>query len=307
MKYIIIALGMIVSSGVVACDNCNVYLGINPNDFSHSVQLLHRWSFREGSFNQYGQQILRHGGMSEYHNSELLELFSTYEVRGRVFLDERTSILASIPFRNNYRAINNVTRADAYGLGDPLALINFRILNSKLTDSNSVNHQLTLIGGLKLPFGKHNAEWNDKIVDHDMQPGTGSFDFISGFDYYVKVKYLGLNVSANYKMNTTNADKFRFGNRTNLMVGLFSNLKVGKLKLLPHLGTYYELSSSDVYRNELVEDSEVATLFSRGSLGVFFGKWSLNGEVLWRLKQKLGQTNLKEGHRFRWGLTYFFN
>jgi len=292
---------------VGACDNCNIYLGINPKDFSHSVQLLYRWSWKYGTFNEEGVQLMKHGSSDSYTNSEVVEFYATYSVRAKLFLKPKLNVLIDFPYRNNYRAINNQTVADVYGIGDPVALLNYRLINSKKSDSTTSTHRLSLSVGVKSPLGSYRLMLNEELLNHDMQPGSGTFDPLFGVNYYLKSNFWGINTSVNYKANAKNKDGFEYGDRLNIGMGVFSIIKIKKAKILPFVGYYSEFGMYDKIKNRIVQNSSFAAHYMRISTNIFYNNWSINGEYLLPIAQHINGTNLINGNRMRLGLLYYFN
>jgi len=289
-----------------ACDNCNIYLGVNPNDFSHMFQIRYHWNSRYGQFNEQGQQILKHGTAHQYANSSVTEYYATYAMRAKIFIQPRLNLVFEVPFRNNYRAVNDVLQADLYGMGDPTILANYRLINTKTNDSSRVRQRLSIMGGIKSPLGEHRAKNHGVLLDPDLQLGTGSFDGLFGLNYYLRWNFFGLNASCNYKVNTQNDAAFKFGDRLNWNLGVFSNFKIKKMKLIPFLGYYFEHSNSDVMDGEKF-DNAFSVYYLRASAGLFLGKWNLNGEFLFPTLQCSNNSELREEHRIMFGLSYYIS
>ncbi|MDA8714824.1 hypothetical protein N9M27_03005 [Flavobacteriales bacterium] len=307
MKHLFIVALLTLEIGVGACDNCNIFLGINPKDFNHSVQFLYRWNWKFGTFNDQGVQLMKHGSSDTYTNSEVVEYYATYSLRAKLFLKPKLNVLIDLPYRNNYRAISNRTVADVYGVGDPVALLNYRLINSKKSDSSRITHRLSLSMGVKSPLGSYRLMLNEELLSHDMQPGSGTFDPLFGVNYYLKSNFWGINTSVNYKANTKNKMGFEYGDRINIGMGVFSILTIKKAKFLPFIGSYSEFRIYDKIKNRIVKNSEFYAHYMRISTTVFLNNWSINGECLLPIAQQIHGTNLINGNRIRFGLSYYFN
>ncbi|MFA3782014.1 hypothetical protein ABRY23_02990 [Melioribacteraceae bacterium 4301-Me] len=137
------------------------------------------------------------------------------------------SLLSS--FINQNRTINfsqqSTQQISVNGIGDWLLLLKYNIKNSDIIDQSDI-----AIGfGLKLPTGKSNILDKGILLPADMQPGSGSFDYLI-WGYYSKgfIPYLPLNVIANvsYKINTTHKRfansklGYKFGNETIITAGI---------------------------------------------------------------------------------------
>ncbi len=308
MKRALVAALMLQSAVAFSCDNCNIYMGVTPNDFSHSISLFYRWTWRYGTFNELGVQTARHGAAStNYIRSDVKEYYATYELRGTYFFTPRLSTTVNLPYRNNYRSVNSTTETDVYGLGDPTAMMSYRLINSRKDDSTKVGHRLELGAGVKAPVGRFKATYQGELVDHDMQLGSGSTDLLLNLDYYYRRTNWGINTSLSYKWNTLNTKGFRYGDRANGALGVFMLVRTNKMQIVPYAGAYVEASGSDMDDGRLVPESRIFTVFSRGSLGIYRGKWSLTTEYLLPVFQVKDNSSLLEGYRFRIGLSYYFN
>lgn len=307
MRIIILICMLGCCSASLACDHCNVFIGVNPNDFNHSIQLLYRFNQRQGTFNALGT-LQKHGGThSSYINTDVQEYYTTVELRGTYFLHPRWSLLASVPFRNSYRSVGGKRKADIYAVGDPILLTNYRLINSKSTDSTKWKHRLEVLGGLKFPLGKTDVTWNEKVVDHDLQPGTGSFDFIVGGAYTVLRRSIGLTLRGNWKLNGISKNDFRYGTSTNLEGNFFVNKEVKAFRLIPYIGTYYEAKGFDYFGNQSVVNSDVSTVYGRLGCTTFWKQLSIRIDYLTPLHQKVEGQNLLQGQQFNTTLSYFFN
>jgi outer membrane putative beta-barrel porin/alpha-amylase len=97
--------------------------------------------------------------------------------------------------------------SDTKGFGDILTSVQYAVLRSS-------SQLLTARAGLKLPTGEFRliSGFDQTINDPTLQPGTGSWDFVTGADY-TRFNLLGLDwtASASYQANTTNDLQYRFG------------------------------------------------------------------------------------------------
>ena len=54
---------------------------------------------------------------------------------------------------------------------------------------------------------------NTTVADINAQIGTGSVDFLINGMYGLSIRNFGLNLSASYKINTVNAQNYKYGNK----------------------------------------------------------------------------------------------
>lgn len=111
------------------------------------------------------------------------------------------------------------------GIGDALLLIKYSIIPLTMVDEM----ELSAGGGIKIPFGESQLTSNGLLIPADMQPGSGSWDYL-GWLYFSKGRLLELPLSfvsnLSYRINGTNnrfeVDGFdyKFGNEAIAQIGL---------------------------------------------------------------------------------------
>ena len=71
-------------------------------------------------------------------------------------------------------------------------------------------------------------------------------DFIFGAVYEARLQNTGLNISANYKLNTLNSSGYQYGNKFQNSAQLYQKLFVGKdFSVAPNIGVQFERNSKD--------------------------------------------------------------
>ncbi len=111
------------------------------------------------------------------------------------------------------------------GIGDALLLIKYNIIPISILDEL----ELSIGGGLKIPLGESQLTSNNILIPADMQPGTGSWDYLAWI-YFSKGRLLSIPLSfvsnVSYRINGVNnrfeVDNFnyQFGNETIAQMGL---------------------------------------------------------------------------------------
>jgi len=114
---------------------------------------------------------------------------------------------------------------DTKGIGDALLLVKYNVIPLNILDEM----EFSVGGGVKVPFGESQLTSNGLLIPADMQPGSGSWDFL-GWLYFSKGRLfdLPLTVVSNlsYRINGTNnrfeveGFDYKFGNETIAQVGL---------------------------------------------------------------------------------------
>lgn len=312
----VLMLGITLNS--LACDICNMSVSLTPDDTKNSVSLLFRHRVASRTFSQLVykptviQSTSRHSGvvlLPGLEEQRQKETYSVYEIRGVYNLNNRISFFGSIPMIHNERLINESKQFQVQGMGDPIAMMRYSIIRTNETDEKKMNHRLTLGAGLKMPLGRCDFESKGKVVEHDIQAGTGTIDYVLSLDYLLKYRSYGILLNSNYKINTLNKKvDYMFGNTSNTTLNVFYQKKMRKHRtLVPYLGMYTEIANKDIEHKQYEENTGGKLLF--GSLGCqfFFNQFRLETQYQHTLKNQLnGDYQLYTKNRWQLGITYLF-
>ncbi len=321
MRYAWLVALLLTSVTTVACDVCSVYMGITPNDYQHQFGIVYRTRLLEGyvtmmTDNSTTTGTTRMGGLKHiahideptFEEGWVKEIYNVYELRGKYFFNQRWSAMATLPVVNNYRSIKGTTQFDIYGVGDPVLLGNYQLLNTKTNpgDTTGVGHRLTIGGGVKLPLGSTYHNYNGKKADLDMQPGTGSIDGLISLEYLVRKQKIGLNASYIMKINTANSHQYRYGDQHNVSGHLFYLLSGKALTVMPNAGVYGEFAGPDKEGSEQLKDTGGTTLFLSFGTDVFWKSFSINGSYQTPFNTALYGGQVPTSNRIIVGITYNF-
>ncbi len=244
MKRGLILFFLLLSSYAQACDICGCgagsnYLGILPDFSTRIAGLRYRYN-----------HVLTHvgpGGSSSYLTTK--EQYHTSELWGGWTFGSRVRVMASVPLSYNTKSSQEENASKA-GLGDISLQGFYRLVSSKHNLGTSLLVQdLWLGGGIKLPTGKYEPLDNDESGKSAnlFQLGTGSFDFMLTGMYDIRLQDAGLNLSASYKMNTTNKYEYNYGNKLSGSAQLYYKFRIKQVATLaPNAGLAYERSGKDL-------------------------------------------------------------
>jgi len=273
-----------------------------------------------GEYNMFGQMTLTkhasHGNDPSFWNNQVVEQYNTVELRGDFYIREIWKTTVILPYINNHQTVVDENRYVVNGFSDPILMESFQIYNSfKSDNSKKFVHRLEVGIGVKFPLGKINRAYEVGVPNLDLQPGTGSFDYLASLTYITKYKQFGVYSNFNYKFNTYNVEDYKYGNTTNLTLNAFYQTKGEKISFMPSVGAYVEQMSFDKNRyaqqNELIsidhQDTGGQILFANAGLKVFKGSFVLTTEYQKVMGVRLnGYTQLITRHRINVGLTYSF-
>ncbi|PRY03382.1 hypothetical protein CLV24_14114 [Pontibacter ummariensis] len=228
-----------------ACDgSCTMggsYLGILPQFHKNFVGL--RYTSRSYTISTTHTHL--HEGMPMTHDDIIEERYNTMEVWGRFVPVKNVQLFAFLPYAFNQQ---HTSRGDSHyrGLGDVTLLANYSLLNTGDSAAHTFKHTLQVGGGVKLATGRYAASPSDHTQSVNLQPGSGSTDYLLNGIYTLRYGKVGLNTDFTYRFNTANSDGYKFGDRLSASSNLFywHNLE-NVLTLLPSAGLYYEHAEAD--------------------------------------------------------------
>lgn len=296
-----------------ACDVCGIFLGIQPHDRTSSVSLLYRFRQLEGDLMQPASlyALPKHGGhgvdgIALTGNDHYRELYQVLELRADIWLSERIAVLASLPAVNNYRAVNGYVSTDISGVGDPLVIGRYMVVNTKcLTLDEKTVHRLMLGGGAKLPFARSDVQFLDEPVAVDMQPGTGTLDLLASLEYMVRYKRNGAAFTMIARHNSTNSNEYRLGHGISTTAEVFRRYDLGdNVKLMPSLGLYHELSGRDAENGNSVQGTGSSTLFTHVGSRMWWRNWMLSATFQYAAMRDMGELMVPNRMRIVTGITY---
>jgi len=282
-----------------ACDVCGCsiggqYMGILPQFNSHMAGL--RYQYRSFATDHPSSLLGNHGP----EHSE--EFFHTTELWGRARLSRRWQVFVFAPY--------HVFRQSAFGtnvsgLGDVQVVANYILLNT--ADSSAALKQTLLVGGgLKVPTGAHNLQQAGESLNPNLQPGTGSWDVSLNASYTLRYGKIGLNSEATLRLNTANANDYRFGNRVNAAAKAFYWQQGRSLSWLPYAGVAAELAASDSDAGEKLSLTGGQLWLADAGLDVYYDRFSLGAAIQIPFYQNLAGGLVDSGNRFSARLSVFF-
>lgn len=179
----------------------------------NNLQLSLSYDFNNLQTVLEGSQKIDDDTRQRLSNSLLLE--TTYGIF------DRFSVTGLITYINQQRIINSSIGEEnslsSSGFGDALLLIKYEVISQTIVDQT----QLAFGAGPKIPTGASDVTQNGILLPADMQPGSGSWDFVLwGYfsDGYMPDLPLNIYAIVSYKINSSN-DRFnnseagyKFGN-----------------------------------------------------------------------------------------------
>ena len=302
MKPIFLIVAISAFARTYACDVCgcsasNQYLGLLPQ---------YQWNFF-GFQSQYSKFSSIHesaysGKPDEHANDQ----YNTLQVWGRYNIGRHYQVFAFIPYNYNIHNENKTTSVTS-GIGD-ISLLATRILANK--DRKDWRFALSAGLGLKLPTGKYvGISTLDREGLPNLQPGSGSWDFIGNANYTVSYKKTGINLDATSTITSPNKDNFKYGNRYGTGITAFYSLMIHKLSVAPMAGIRYEytLHDYDNYSKKWLNE-ESGGYLSYGTVGVqaYFKKVGLRLSYQLPIGQNFASGNVTAKQKLESGIFLLF-
>ncbi len=176
-------------------------------------------------------------------------------------LSDRWALGFSIPYvfrsENNIESQASYSSLSASGVGDMLLQVNYAI-------KRYGNSNFLISSGIKFPSGS-NEEENEFgfVLPSDLQPGTGSWDFI--FSGYSEVNNIwdgnfNFNTSISARINGegeryNGLQNYQFGNAFQLITGLNYEILLKKFYFVPSLNISYRRTLIDLTEGELTPNT----------------------------------------------------
>jgi hypothetical protein len=288
MKRIILLFSIcILFASANACEICgcgvgNYYIGILPHFKNKFIGLRYH-------FSSFSTRLT--GDPSQFSN----DFYQTVEVWSGWNLGKRLQILAVLPYNFNHQVSDEGT-SNHNGLGDAMALLNFKVLDINGGNKKAVN-ELWLGGGVKLPTGKFEIENGlaDIAAIANTQQGSGSVDFLISAMHNLRVNNWGLSNTASYKVNTTNKDDYKFGNKFTASSFVFYSVQASKTIISPNFGLQYEYNKTSQLSKQEVELTGGSLFQAITGAEISFNKMAIGFNVQLPLAQNFadGQTQSK--------------
>jgi hypothetical protein len=227
------------------------------------------------------------------------DYYKTAEVWTGWNLSEKWQLLGFVPYHFN-KKISDDGIKETNGLGDITLLTNYKLLHTRKTNAanGSVEQQLWIGGGIKLPTGAYHVDLSDpdaNIGDVNSQAGTGTTDFLLNGMYHININRTGISTSLNYKINTANSEGYRFGNRLSVNSFVYHRLPVVGISIAPNIGVLYEHASINHSSGDVVEQTGGYIWNASAGVELNFNKIAVGINALLPVAQDFAerQTNAK--------------
>lgn len=284
------------STAMMACDICgcgigNNYIGILPDFTKHILGLRYRYNSL--------QTHLGEGGVPTYLTTS--ERYKTIELWSGWNIGKKFRVMASVPYSYNERSSQGINRFKQ-GIGDVNLSGYYELINTrKPVNSKLLVQSLWAGGSIKLPTGSYNpADKSGSTQSNNLfQLGTASIDYTISAMYDLRLQDIGMNITANYKINTANKYHYTYGNKFGVNAQSYYKFRIRKhIMVAPNAGVQFEQSAKDIDDKISVDVSGGNLLL--GTLGVetAYRKIAIGANWQTPLSQNLAMGFVKARDRF---------
>ena len=302
--FLLITLSMI-GVRIMACDVCGcslsgLYFGFIPVQNTHFVGL----KYNMASFDAFIDND------DYYFEDEYSEdTYQRVELVGRFSLGKRVQLRYMVPYLYNVMDGSH-QHVRSHGLGDPMALVYYSLLNPQNTGVETIMHSLNIGGGLKFPLGDYEKTDQEEIINRNFQLGSGSLDYLVSANYTLRYQKMGINTEGSYKINSANKHEYRFGNQANISANLFYYVEGDIYSVVPFVGAYYE--KANYHTNNEIREGNTGGDSWLGTLGIqfFTGALTFNAQYQIPVKQQFNTDNfatIEGGNRLSLAMYFSFS
>ena len=265
VSFVILSYSTALACPFCGCGNSNFQIGILPNYTNAFVGV--RYTYTEFHSQSHDGDQFSH----DYFHSA--ELWGGYQL-GKV------QLMTFIPYITTLKVSDDGVM-ETKGIGDLIMMGNYRVLSSTHTNSETkktFSNRLLLGGGIKFRTGQSNTDVTDPMFtvgDFSSMPGTGSTDFLINATHNLLSGSDGIITDFTYRINTTNAQQFRYGNRVYLNSAYFHSWNLGLNIIRPSVGLNFAANNANHYEGQVLTGSNGYVLsgvaginFQRGKIGV---------------------------------------
>ena len=301
-KYVISGLLAFLSLPLLACDLCGCsnggsFFGILPQGHRGFLGIRYRYN----TFNSHLGSL----------NLSSREQFRTAELWGRFYPARRVQVMAFVPYQFSQQTLLKTGQiTPLQGLSDATVLAHYNLINTFMDDSivHTINHNLLVGGGVKLPTGRFRYDENSllDVANPNFQLGTGSTDWIGNLIYTARYKNWGMNADMSYRMTTTNPNGYRFGNRLNSSASLFYLTSLGSRSIMPNAGVFVEQAGHDIRDGVMNKQTGGYAAYLNLGTEVYLDKLSLGVSYRRPVSQYLSEGELQANAQLTTHVTFLF-
>lgn len=267
------------------CGNSNFQIGLLPNFTNGFAGTRYTYS-QFNSRSADGSQFSR-----DYFHS--MEIWGGYQV-GKV------QVMMFVPYISTHK-MSDDGAVDTHGIGDVILLGNYKVFTSPASvreTGRSLTSSLMLGGGIKFHTGESKIDTGDpsfSVGDFSSMPGTGSTDYLINATHNLLSGNDGMVTNATFRINSNNAQHYKFGNRLYINIAYFHAWSSGFFTIRPSLGVNFIGNRANQYAGKELSGSAGYVLSGLAGINIQRGKVGLAANGFLPVAQNLfeGQTKFQ--------------
>jgi|KBSSwiStaDraftv2_1062776.scaffolds.fasta_scaffold56422_4 hypothetical protein len=267
-----------------ACEICgcglgNYYIGILPRFNQRFIGLRYQFNSFHTRLNNDPSQFSR-------------DFYQTVELWSGWNIGKKWQVLTFVPYNFNHQ-VSDEGVSNLNGIGDIAVLANYSVFD---INSKNISQQLKIGGGVKLPTGKFDVDQTDPDVAAiaNTQIGSGSVDFMLVGMYSLRMNRIGIVSTASYKINSSNKDDYKFGNKFSANSFVYYSTRISSVSVSPNLGLLYEHADAAQLQKNQIDLTRGSSLMGSAGAEFNFNKIAVGFNAQLPIAQNYAEKQTKE-------------
>lgn len=310
----LVLIGVMVPYNLLACDFCALYTGVLPQDRLNRLEFNHRisrfnlfipgnnkLSTSEGNFKNQHQD---HPSQQVLKDRTVIEDYRFLELRYSFFPTKSIQVSIHIPLQN-YQEQDGSTIRERNGFGDITAFGQYGIV---MRDRPGSSLRWFAGAGGRIPTGWYYRDPERYAEYFFEQGGRGSAGVMLLSTLNFRVKNLGTTSVVNWNWLSPRSFQYRPGSILNINQFIFwlVNLKNTKVRLVPALNIYLEMTEANKNRGYPVSHTGGISILSGPDVSLYFNRWMLRSGIQFPVYENFNGIQPENSWRWQMGMAWNF-
>jgi hypothetical protein len=266
---------------------------IQPTDRLTFIGLSYRNAYFSGWHNPVAGQ-----------NVFVKEHYSRMDLLAKITIKQRWEFLGVLPYLSARTSEGTLSQSEFNGVGDISLMGRYAFVNHF---GKKVDARLSAGGGVELPTGRSNISQSDGTIMHIYQPGSGSVNFVAILSGGLKWAKYGAAFTAAYRLNGTNKLGYHRGNGENVMLEIFRDAYINKIRILPKISVSAESSRRNLLNDlPFIGNTSRSFVFAGAGIDVYYRHLMINIAGQLPVFQEITHGQLESKNRLQVSANYIF-
>jgi hypothetical protein len=281
------------AESAVACDLCNCYFTVSPDEMRHTIGLRYRYSV-------YHHNASVGGSLSKaFHSTGGRESYHTIELWGRWHVNSSWYIEGSLPYRSIH-----IAETGSKGAGDVTLLAFHEIWRVAPRGSQSWGGRWLMGAGMQAPTGRS----IDRAGDPDAFPGSGTWNGILSEQVMFRRGAFGFSHSVVANVTLVPARHYRPAHSISYSGNAFLQKSVSSsLWIVPSAGFRFETAGRDRLDDVPLSGTGGRLLSGQLGLDTYIGHLQIHSALYAPIHQKWNDDAPQNEYRVSIGLSWMFD